>query len=273
MATAPTVITESKQYYLSSHVDGVSAYLENGDKKSKVNFIIPYFINYNENTLYQTAKVLNAYIPYSFYIINDTNNKLIINSITLNIPNGNYNAFTLLDQINTLMTDNNILATLSLNTCDGTYILSSSSPISINTTISNCINSIIGLDVGTYIGIINGTKYIINFVYPVNTGGIHNIFIKTNLLTNNLKCGGYNNNSHILKSIPVNVEPFGIIQYSNYENVETIIRNHDTDYLEIELLDDYGNYIDFNGLDWSISIEIKSVNKFIMNDSKLFSWE
>jgi hypothetical protein len=69
------------------------------------------------------------------------------------------------------------------------------------------------------------------------------------------------------------VEPFGIIQYSNYENTETIIRNKDMDFLSIELLDDNLNHIDFNGLDWTIRLEIKSVNKYNPNDTNIFSWE
>ena len=92
-------------------------------------------------------------------------------------------------------------------------------------------------------------------------------------MTSNLKLGGSKNDSQVLKTIAVQVEPFGIIQYSNYENIETIIRNKDMDYLEIELLDDNGNYINFNNLDWTICLEIISVNKFNPNDTNIFSWE
>ena len=194
-----------------------------------------------------------------------------MNNIILNIPFGNYNAYTLLDTINSLMTENNILGTLTLDISNGKYLLTATQNIIIRTTTNN-INSIIGLDNSTYTTINNGNNFKIYFPYPVNTGGIHNIFIKSNFSTSNQKYGG-NNTSQILKSIPIQVEPFGIIQYSNYENTETIIRNKDLDSLIIELLDDNLNHINFNGLNWTIGLEIKSVNKFNPNDTNIFSWE
>jgi hypothetical protein len=223
------------------------------------------------NTLYQTVKVLNVIMPYSFYIINEYNCNLNMNNIILSVPYGNYNAYTLLDTINTLMTENNILGTLTSDVSTGKYLLTSTQNITIINTTNN-INNIIGLGNSTYTTVFDMTNYKMYFPYPVNTGGIHNIFIKTNFNTSNQKFGG-NIASHILTSIPVQVEPFGIIQYSNYENTETIIRNKDMDFLSIELLDDNLNHINFNGLDWTIRLEIKSVNKYNPNDTNIFSWE
>jgi hypothetical protein len=194
-----------------------------------------------------------------------------MNNIILSVPYGNYNAYTLLDTINTLMTENNILGTLTLDVSTGKYLLTSTQNITIINTTNN-INNIIDLDIVAYTTVFDVTNYKMYFPYPVNTGGIHNIFIKTNFNTSNQKFGG-NIASHILTSIPVQVEPFGIIQYSNYENTETIIRNKDMDFLSIELLDDNLNHIDFNGLDWTIRLEIKSVNKYNPNDTNIFSWE
>ena len=270
--TPLSIINESKQLYLSSVGNELNTTLQNGSYKSHIKYAIPYFITSNENTLYQTIKVLNAIIPYSFYIINEYNCNLNINNNILSVTYGNYNAYTLKDAINELFTDNNISASLTLNTSTGTFLLTSTVNVTIANTANN-INSIIGLDTSTYNSIYDGTSYNISFPYPVNTGGIHNIYIKTNLLTSNLKFGGSNNDSHVLKTIAVQVEPFGIIQYSNYENIETIIRNKDTDYLEVQLLDDNGNYLNFNNLDWTICLEIKSVNKFNPNDTNIFSWE
>ena len=269
--TTLTIINETKQIYLSSVENTLNTTLENGDYKSKIRYAIPYLITTNENTLYQTVRVLNVIIPYSFYIINEYNCNLNINNIILVIPYGNYNAYTLLDTINALMTENNILGVLSLDVSNGKYILTATQNITVRTTTNN-INKIIGLDNSTYTTIFDITDYKINFPYPVNTSGIHNIFIKTNFNTSNQKFGGYVT-SHILTSIPVQVEPFGIIQYSNYENTETIIRNKDMDFLSIELLDDNLNYINMNGLDWTIRLEIKSVNKYNQNDTNIFSWE
>ena len=95
-------LTDSKQFYLTSTAKiGIKM---NGTNNSKINFEIPRFITKQPNILYHSLKLLHAEIPYSFYIINETNNKfnITINSITYFyiIPVGNYNAFTLKDVLN-----------------------------------------------------------------------------------------------------------------------------------------------------------------------------
>ena len=88
-------LTDSKQFYLSSTSKlGVKM---NSTMNSKVNFEIPRFITKQPNILYHSLKLLHCEIPYSFYIINETNNKinLVIDSINhfFTVPVGNYEAF------------------------------------------------------------------------------------------------------------------------------------------------------------------------------------
>jgi len=253
-------ITETKQYYLSSDA-GVKL---NSTYKSNIKFPIPNLIEYNTNIIYQTIRISHAEIPYSFYIINDNNNKFIVNGITLIIENGNYNATTLKDYINELFTENNIQASLNLINSNGKYYIESNSPITIGL---SSIHKILGLAYSSYTGIFNSGKYYIYFDYPCNTSGIKNIFIKSNIITKNLRVK--NNDSNILKSIPVNVEPYGIIMFDNLSNTESIIRNRETDYIEIELLDDENYYIDFNNIDWSLCLEIKTIKELKINNIDL----
>ena len=81
--TTLSIINESKQIYLSSVENELNTTLENGDYKSKIRFTIPYLVTTNDNTLYQTIKVLNATIPYSFYIINEYNCNLNISKLSI----------------------------------------------------------------------------------------------------------------------------------------------------------------------------------------------
>ena len=97
-------LTDSKQYYLSS-TSKIGTKM-NTTYNSKINFQIPRFIIKRQNILYNTLKVIHAEIPYSFYIINSTNNILILKNNTTSVfsyftvSEGNYNAFTLLDVLN-----------------------------------------------------------------------------------------------------------------------------------------------------------------------------
>ena len=138
-------LTDSKQFYLTSTSKlGVKM---NGTNNSKINFEIPRFITKQSNILYHSLKLLHAEIPYSFYIINETNNiiNLVINSINhfLTHPVKNYNAFSLLDVLNAI--DNKI--TFSLNNSNGKYSINSNFSFSVLNT--STILKIIGGQLNT----------------------------------------------------------------------------------------------------------------------------
>jgi hypothetical protein len=242
-------VEDTRQYYLTS--SGENVFKFNGSMNSHVRYYLNNIVESNKMILYNNVKLSHCEFPYSF------NNILIVNGISLIVNTGNYTAYTLQQNINQLLSENSITAQLSFSTSSGKYTLTSSNPITIN---QSSLYKIVGLENGNYIGIFNGSNYVIQFINPVNTGGIRNIYIKTNILTENTFT--YNNNSGIIKSIPVNVPPFGIIMYNNNENIESLIKNKSLDYLDIELLDDNANLINFNGLDWSICLEIKVYKNF-----------
>lgn len=246
---------ETKQYYLSSNSDKATKL--NGSYKSKMRFQIPNLIKNNENSLYSVIKLSHTEIPYSFYIINDYNNILKINATNIHIENGSYSATKLLDLINTQLEQINTTLKLSINSTNGILTLKSNQYFTIDTTISQ-IYKIIGLEKGIYNGIFEGTQYSLTFTYPLDLLGTRNIYIKTpNIIMDNLNLSSGDKTT--LKSIPVNASPFGIITYTNLSNTESHLKTKETDYLDIELTDDSNNYIDFNGIDWNICIEIKTL--------------
>jgi hypothetical protein len=192
-----------------------------------------------------------------------------MNGQTINVPFGNYNAIQLMNTINALFVENTINVSLTFNSSNGKYSFQSSAAFTI---FSGSIYKVIGLDINSnYNGLFNATTelYEMTFPYLVNTSGTKNIYIESNFITDNLQT--LSNKNGILKSIPVNVPPYGIIMYNNNENLETIIKNRDVPYLEISLLDEDGNLIDMNGLDWSISLEIKTTKQFLPNTTNLIN--
>lgn len=254
--------TETKQYFLSC--DGLALQKNNISFNSDITYYIPKLITNDKNILYYTAKISHCEIPYSFYIINSNNNKLIINNVILIIDEGNYNAYTLTEKINLLLVDNfNNDITLSFINETGKYKITSNIFFTINNT--STIYKILGLDKFNYSGIFDFTtnKYILIFPYIGDVSGSKNIYIETNLITNNLSLS--NNSCNILKSIPINVSPYSIIMYNNNENIESIIKNRNVDYLEIKLKDDDNKLINFNNISWSITLEIKATKKLTYN--------
>ena len=89
---------------------------------SNINFNFIGLLSYDSNIIRTYATVLNAQIPVSFYIIDDTNNILNYNESgsgkVITVPIGNYNGNQMVKLLNTGFTDNGsgIIASLNSNT-------------------------------------------------------------------------------------------------------------------------------------------------------------
>lgn len=256
---------QTRQFYLSSNSQNATK--NNGSYNSNIKYFIPNFIKTTDNILYNTIKLSHAEIPYSFYIINDTNNYFRVNSTNIYIANGNYTGKTLIDEINRQLINIDISFNMTLSSVNGIITMNGNIPFSLDMT-KSLIYKVLGLESGIYNGLFNFFGYELKFTYPLDLLGTRNIYIKiNNVVMDNLNLTS--NDKSTLKSIPVNVSPFGIIRYNNIENTETFVKNNDLEYLELEITDDNNNNINFNGIDWTICIEIKSLTTATKNKSSI----
>jgi len=140
----------------------------NGTMNSNLAFSIINPVVNNPNIVYATVRVTHAEIPYSFYIINSNNNLLSLSTGNITIPVGNYNANTLITQLNSQFPTG---MTIIFSTSTGKFTIIYSTSFSISTT-STC---------GLLLGFTNGIQYdsslnIINMPYPCNLLGTKNIY-------------------------------------------------------------------------------------------------
>ena len=246
-------IEEKKQIYLSSS-SSRCVKLNNG-KNSQIKFFLDKLLSYDMNIIkYATIKLVHCEIPYSFYIVNEYNNELIINDTSYFIPLGNYNAQTFLEYINQIIPQQFIL-----NSVNGKFTIEHTTSFTIN---SSNINKLIGNNDINKTSILNSTtnKYIIELPNLCDFSGTKNIYIRLpNIKLNNID--GVNSNSNIFKSISCRAIPYNILFYNNIENSENLLSKEDINYIEVDILDDDNNFINFNSLDWSMCIEIKTLSK------------
>lgn len=242
------VITDTKQIHLSP--SGATD-KKNGILNSSLQFNIPFFIRKEKNLIYNTIKVLHAEIPYSFYIINEYNYKLVLSTGTINFPYGNYNANTFMQMLQPLLPVN---MSIIFDTFTGKFTLNYNQSFSVlsSSTCSKLMGFIKSI-------VLTSSSNKIVFTYPANFLGTKNLYIKTpNLLIEN-----YNTNTKdysTLLSLPVGVSPFGIINYDNVSSSKNVIKNtNGTDTLDVLIVDDDNNPVDFNNIDWSITLELESV--------------
>lgn len=248
------LITDTKQINLTSSTIEAR---KNDNWNSKLSFNIPNLIKKDKYILYNSIKINHCEIPYSFYIINEYNNLLSLSTGNILLDYGNYNANTFLRLLESKLPAG---YTITFNTFNGKFSLQYTTSFSILPT-STCYK-LLGFDSDITI---NSMLNNINFPYPANFLGTKNIYIKCpNIILDN-----YNTKTKdyiTLLSIPVDVPPFGIILYENASNTKNLIKNIHLDRLDISIYDDDDNLIDFNNIDWSITIEIESNIQMMLNN-------
>ena len=254
--------------YLDNHLitlNSSDALKLNSSYLSNVIFPFKGLLKDDVNIIRSYVTLINAQVPVSFYIIDATNNTLgyldppllIQKSITIAI--GNYNATTLIAALNTAIIANGSTESFSFNSLNGKISVVGLLVLGGNGSYGTTIGDILGLGVG------NANNF--TFPYPLNLLGKNKLFINSSNL-NNVAYTSHNTGfSTCICTIPVNVPPYGLIQYSSLtDQNKNILVNRVLDNIDIQVLDLNNNYVNFNNVNWSItlclSIEKIDANKF-----------
>jgi hypothetical protein len=235
---------------------------ENGTMKSKLLFNYKNLLSDDENILKSFITVINAQIPCSFYVINAINNKLVISgpgiTTTIYVSYGNYNANTLITELESKITASGLTMTIAINRLNGILTFSSNGFISFYFTSASTILDILGT---TSSIIATSTNYVCP--YPLNLLGVKKLLIKsTKLSVHSVSTIDYAS-SNILVTIPSDVSPFSMISYtSNSDANKNLLNIRSINEIDINIYDENNNYIDFNNLDWTMTLVISSEVNF-----------
>ena len=257
--------------YLDNHLitlNSTDATLRNSTYLSNVFFPFKGLLKDDVNILRSYVTVLNAQIPVSFYVIDSTNNSMVINSSvignrTVTIPVGNYNSSTLISALlyAYAAAGLNELSTL-INSTSGILTISSSINTTTYTINPSAFATILGLGTSSLTFLTTGV-----LPYPLDLLGKTKLFINSANLANVAYSSYGNGFSTTIASIPVNVPPFSLIQYScQVDQQKNILTNRVLDGIDIQILDQNNQLVNFNNIPWSItlvlSIEKMDANKF-----------
>ena len=230
---------------------------ENGTMKSDILFNYRNLLSDDSNILKSFITLLSAEIPCSFYVINSLNNKLIISGPTITtktiiISNGNYNANTLIIELISKIGASGLNMEITINKSNG--ILTFTSSGFVNYYFDGTILDIIG----TYSSKVSSSN-IYTCSYPLNLLGVKKLLIKSEKLSIHAVSSIDYSSSNILASIPVDVPPFSMISYtSQSDTTKHLLNLRSINQIDIQIYDENNNLIDFNNLDWSISLILSS---------------
>ena len=268
--------------YLDNHIitiNSTDGTLLNVTFKSNINFAFKGLLKDDVNIVRTYVTVLNAQIPVSFYVIDDTTNTLLIydpiNGLkTVTIPIGNYNSGTLTTALNSAFVTAGIPLTVAINPVNGILTFTSTDPIErirINANrFGSTLATILGMDIfSIFINPLSSTP----LPYPLNLLGKSKLLINSRNLNNVAYTSFGLGFTTTIATVPVNVPPYSLIQYAcAVEQQKNVLVNRVLDNIDIQILDTDNNFINFNNVNWSItlvlSIERMDANKFHIQSFK-----
>lgn len=218
--------------------------------KSTVRVQIPDLNFSNQSIKNVYISVLHAEVPNSFYVINYTNNTIVINNITYTLTRGNYSVNSFITALLSLLPAG---FNMTYSTITNKFTMTNTTNFTINCSNPNCkINKVMGLPDTN----ITSTSLILNFPYNVNFLPIARINFKSDIIKLNNYNLGDNSNNMIL-SLQNNAPQQGMINYQNSNNLKFLVEEKFISSFLITVVDDFGNLINFNNVDWYICFLIE----------------
>lgn len=243
-----------------------ASFKSNGSLHSEVTFNISNPLIAPKDCLYITWCVSSFTCPVSFYLINSTNNRivLVINGVgnTYMLPLGNYNVNNFITALLKILPSG---FSMTFNSINNVYTLSSIFEFTI---ISTTFFRIIGLAKNTSYTSVNNTLIM---PFPCNFSGLANFNIHCpSIRTNNLDSTEQLSASDIIANITVNSSSNGVIYFEKKNDFEFDVKERIINYLQFDIIDDDGNYIDFNNAHWHLVIQVNYIREFIKDTDKTF---
>lgn len=233
----------------------------NGTLNSNVLFNFKGILTEENDIVSSNLCIMNAQIPVSFYTINATNNQIQTQIGNVNLVNGNYNFNSLATMtISAFSTQLGININLTINVINGiitfTY-LSGNFPIYLYFDSLYSAYKVFGFKPNlTYIWISN----LIVASYPLNLLGVKKLYIRSQKLQIASFNSSTNNLGITLATIPVDVPAFSMISYTNQTDLnKTNLQIKIIDLIDISITDEDNQLIDFNNLDWNITLVLENI--------------
>jgi len=221
----------------------------NGTLKSSVSFNFKNILRDEPDIIYSTIGVSSAQIPVSYFTINEYNNILTTGLGNITITRGNYNASSLRAELTTLLLAVGITGmVVTINSITGKLVFTATIPFSF---LPSPALDILGFGYETYTSVAN----IINAPFLLNLLGIQQLRVSSSALACSNSNSTQMGESNLIAVIQSTAPPFGMILYANQTSY-SVLRNKNISLVDIQIIDEDSNFIDFNNTDWTITLQL-----------------
>lgn len=201
--------------------------------------------------------IYNAQHPVSFYVIDYRNNVLSykVNDVvfTVTIAPGNYNSTTFITNLKNGFVANAHLFSVNLGAFDGkiTFILLTAATLNEFIESTTTMWNVLGFNTGVAASASSNTIVCPN---PLNLLGIKKLKVYSDSLAIQSIDSKNLSTSSLVDTIPVISPPYELNQYFNPQAPYSKISVNLINQIDIKILDEDGNFINFNGVDWTITL-------------------
>ena len=258
-----TNLYTDKEYFIVVLDSRNSTKIYNPGYNSQVEIDLPEPIMLSRYAIKMSVSVLSFVCPNSIYIINETNNVLLMTingqNQTYFIPYGNYDATTFLTYIQSILSS----FTITFNTINNKFTLSNPTNFTINS--GSTIYEVMGFNnKTTYTSTLTNGQYVLALPYTCNFNGLQNInILLTSINTKNVDSYS-KSNSNIIQSVQIPLYCNQILFQKTLENSFNFTQEMMDD-IRIELRDDLNNLINLNNQHFNITLlftTIKDIERF-----------
>jgi hypothetical protein len=240
------------------HLNSADADSYNNNSKCDANFQIPNIELPSQHQI--LLSVQSAVIPYSFYSIDSTNNKLVYSlnhsggTESIYIQPGNYNAIELAKYLSAYLPNFTV-----------TYLSIQNKFIFTSQTYANFVFHPEYSTCFSLLGFTSDVPYSTGFNYSLTSYNCINLLSKQAIcISSNLHTGNINHSNlsegNILVSIPIQSNPYSLITYTNTNNLKTNLYSNSLSFINIKLYDQNNKLLNLNGCSFSVTLQIDVIN-------------
>lgn len=221
----------------------------NGTLKSNVSFNFKNILRDEPDIIYSTIGISSAQIPVSYFTVNEYNNNLATGLGNITMTRGNYNASSLRAELQTRLLAVGITGmVVTINSSTGRLVFTASIPF---TFLPSIAMDILGFTNES----ISSVGNIINAPFLLNLLGIQQLRINSSALSCNNSNSTQMGESNLIGVVQSTAPPFGMILYANQTSY-SVLRNKNISLIDIQIFDEDSNFIDFNNIDWTITLQL-----------------
>jgi len=213
-----------------------------------------YGLDYRGKIDITSFRVNKVTIPYSFYNVQRQN--FTFNSAPLIMPEGSYTIYTLINKLSALITPHGTAVSVTYDADQNKIVISDSVSFALT------FDQTVPTGLGFMLKIPNFTGVLVSSQGTVNMNITSNIYLSSQALTIYLNSFFNKRQSNVFQVIPVNTNSFGYIIWQNSLPTNLKIDNRTIQNIDIQVFDDYGQILNFNGNEIIIELELFSNEPF-----------